>query len=197
MNTSPTAKFHSPRAVPNWSRHPASPAPKSISELLAERDFAARVATIDPTPANRLADRAACDALSQGRHEGAVAFGVPCAWRPGKGFALEDLCGFHNSRQRYRSVRGPHEMFDHPWFFRWAKGRANEGRPAAIVAQPYTPGFDLDAAYAFAAKNELVVHVANLFESWWFPGMCTVVVWERGSPEEAGARWSPGPWARR
>ena len=38
------------RAVPNWSRHPAPPAPKPISQLLAERDFAARVATLDPTP---------------------------------------------------------------------------------------------------------------------------------------------------
>ena len=53
------------RAVPDWSRHPAPQAPKPISQLLAERDFAARVATVDPTPANRLADRAACDALAK------------------------------------------------------------------------------------------------------------------------------------
>jgi hypothetical protein len=192
------------RAAPDWSQRPAPPpappAPKSISQLLAERDFAARVATINPTPKNRLADRAACAALNQARHKAAVEFGIPYSWRSGKGFQLEDLCGFHNSRLRYRSVRGPHEMFDHPWFFRWAKGGRNEGRPSAIVAQPYSAGFDLDEARAFAQENGLVVHVANLFESWYSPGMCTIVVWERADPrrqEPTGARWSPGPWTKR
>lgn len=182
------------RAVPNWSRHPAPPARKSITELLAEVEFAGRLATINPTPANRAADRAACDALAEARRKAAAEFGSPYGWRPGKWFNLEDLCG---RSRRFRSVQEPHEMFDHPRFFRWAKGGANEGRPAAIVAQPYTPGFDLDEAYAFARENELVVHVADLFESWWSPGMCTIVVWERGGPEQAGARWTPGPWARR
>ena len=75
--------------------------------------------------------------------------------------------------------------------------RGQRGQAGGIVAQPYTPGFDLAKAEQFAGENELVVHVADLFESWYSPGMCTVVVWERGGPEEAGARWSPGPWTRR
>jgi hypothetical protein len=186
------------RAAPDWSRRGAPPAPKSISQLLAEREFAGCLATVDPTPANRAADQAAGAALAHARHKAAVEFGVPCAWRPGKSFQLEDLCDFHNSRRRYREIRTqPHEMFDRPCFFRWAKGGANAGRPAAIVAQPYEPAFNLDAARAFAAENELIVHVADAFESWYSPGMCTIVVWERGGPEEAGARWSPGPWGKR
>ena len=184
------------RAVPNWSRHPAPPAHKSISQLLEEVEWAARLATLHPTMANRLADRAACDALAEARRKAAAEFGSPYAWRPGKWFNLEDLCG-RRSRRRFLGVQEPHEMFDHPWFFRWAKGGANEGRPAAIVAQPYSAGFDLVRAEALAAENELTVHVADLFESWWSPALCTIVVWKRGSPEEAGAPWSPGPWARR
>lgn len=180
------------RAAPDWSRRGAPPAPKSISQLLAERDFAGCLATVDPTPANRAADRAACDALAEARRKVAAEFGAPYGWRPGKGFALTDLCGFHNSRRRYREVREPREMFDHPWYFRWPGGRG----PAAVVSQPYKPAFDLEAAREFAARNELIVSVADAFESWWSPGQCVIAVWERGEPRQEGVRWTPGPWAR-
>jgi hypothetical protein len=199
----PHSEIHLPSRcrgpAPNWrsplSRRPARSTPsvpRPIAELLAERDFAARLATHNPTPANRFADQAACDALNEARRKVAAEFGFPYGWRPGKGFRLEDLAGFHNSPRRYHEIRTkPHEMFDHPWFFRWEVG----GGPAGLVAQPYAPAFDLAKAEAFAAENELNVHVADLFESWWSPGMCTIVVWERGGPK-AGARWSSGPWTK-
>jgi hypothetical protein len=173
--------------VHNWT----TPA-KSISELLAERSRAGRIATLDPTQRNRAADRAACDALAEARWRAAQEFGVPYAWRPGRSFLLEDLCGFHNSPRRYREVRHrPHEFFDHPTWFRWARGHA----AAAIVAQPYKPAFNLAKAEEFARENELVVHVADAFESWYYPGMCVIVVWERGGPGLGGVR-SGGPWSK-
>ena len=172
-------KRHRP---PNWAPR------KSISELIAERDFAAALAAVDPTPLNRDADRAACAALAEARWAKAVEFGVPHGWAPSaRGFRIEDLCGFHNSKRRYREVRAPSLMFDHAGFFRWEKGAARRG-PAGVVSHPYKPAFNLAEAEAFAAENELTVYLADAFQSWWDPDKCLTVVWERAGPGTGGAR---------
>jgi hypothetical protein len=162
--------------VPDWSPR------KSISQLIAERDWTSAIP--NQTPKDRFEAMAASNALAEGRWRAAVEFGVPHAWRPTcRGFNLEEVCGFHNNRRRYREIRTqPHEMFDHKMHFRWERGRA----PAAIVAQPYTPAFNLAEAEEFARQNELVVHVADAFESWYSPGNCTIVVWTQGAPEGNG-----------
>jgi hypothetical protein len=186
----PSRRRHG-RARPNWARPRRV---KPISELLAERDFAFAVMGDSPSPRVRAEAEAASAALAEARWRAAVEFGVPYGWRPARqSFRLEDLCGFYNSRRRYRGVRHrPHEMFDHPTYFRWERGRG----PAGVVAQPYAPAFDLAKAEQFASENELVVHVANVFESWYSPGMCVIVVWERGGPGLSGARRTTGPWTR-
>ena len=172
------------RAVPNWR---APQRFKSTSELLAERDFALVTMDANPNPRTRADAHAASAALAKGRWRAATEFSAPRGWRPAtRSFMLEDLCGSRNNGGCY--IQRPHEMFDHPTYFRWERGR----RPAAIVAQPYAPAFDLAQAESFARENELLVSVAN-FESWWSPGMCTVVVWERGGPETGGRRMN-GPW---
>jgi hypothetical protein len=169
-----------------------SPRVKPISQLLAERSFTFAAMDANLNPRTRTDAEAASAALAEARWRVAQEFGVPYAWRPTwRSFRLENLCGFHNSRRHYREVRPqPHEFFDHPTYFRWERGR----RPAAIVAQPYAPTFNLAKAEQFARENELVVHVANVFESWYSPGMCVIVVWERGGPGLSGARRRTGPW---
>jgi hypothetical protein len=166
------------RAAPNWSRRPAPPASKSISQLLAERDFAARVATVDPTPKNRLADRAACEALGEARLRAAREFGELHQWRLAKrGFRLGDLC----ARMRGHYARDPqpdYPLVDHPAHYRWADGY----QPAALVCQPYEAAFKRDKAQAFADEHGLMFHVVEGFESWWSPGQCLIVVWEKGYP---------------
>jgi hypothetical protein len=169
---------HRRLAAPNWSRRPASPAPKSISQLLAERDFAARVATVDPTPKNRLADLAACEALGEARLRAAREFGELHQWRLAKrGFRIADLCA--RRRGHYvRDLQPDYPLVDHPAHYRWADSR----QPASIVAQPYEAAFRHDKAQAFADENGLTFRVVEGFESWWSPGQCLIVVWERGWP---------------
>ena len=166
------------RAVPNWARSSAPPVSKSISQLLAERDFAARVATLDPTPRNRLADLAACEALGEARLRAAREFGDLHQWRLAKrGFRIGDLCA--RRRGHYRHDPQPdYPLLDHPTDYRWADSR----QPASIVAQPYEAAFRHDKAQAFADENGLTFHVVEGFESWWSPGQCLIVVWERGWP---------------
>lgn len=116
------------RAVPNWAP------PKSISDLLAEKRRACRIADIDPTPANRAEARAASIALTEGQQRAAIEFGMPHCWRPaGRGFALDALAGFYNSKRRFRHLGMPREFFDHAWCFRWMHNH----QPAGIVSQPY------------------------------------------------------------
>ena len=173
----PYSEIHLParrkRRVPNWSRPSA---PKSIRQLMDERAWAYGIEATDPTPRNRAAARAAEDALFEGQWPAATEFGGPHLWRPAKrSFAFDALAGFCNSKRRFRHLFPPLELMDHNWCFRWAHGRG----PAAIVAQPYKPAFDLAKAVEFARENELEVSVAE-FESWHFPGKCTLVVWTRG-----------------
>jgi hypothetical protein len=164
------------RGVPNWSRHPAPPVSRSISHLLAERGFAARAATLDPTPRNRLADLAACEALAEARLHAAREFGDLHQWRLARrGFRIGDLCA--RRRGHYRQDLQPdYSLLDHPTDYRWADSR----QPAAIVAQPYKAAFRHDKAQAFADKHGLTFHVVEGFESWWSPGQCLIVVWEKG-----------------
>jgi hypothetical protein len=167
------------RAVPNWSRHPAPPAPKSISQLLAERDLAARVATVDPTPKKRLADLVAGEALGEARLRAAREFGELHQWRLAKrGFRLGELCARPRGHTYFRDPQPDYPLLDHPTDYRWADGY----QPASIVAQPYEPAFSHDKAQAFADEHGLVFHVVEGFESWWSPGQCLIVVWERGYP---------------
>ena len=173
-------------AVPNWSRHPPPPAPKSISELLAERDFAARVATIDPTPKNRLADRAACEALGEARLRAAREFGELHQWRLARrGFRLGDLCARERGHYYLRDPQPDYPLLDHPTDYRWADSR----QPASIVAQPYKAAFRHDQAQVFADEHGLLFHVVEGFESWWSPGQCLIVVWEKGYPPRRDQSW--------
>jgi hypothetical protein len=181
----PYSEIHLPssrhkRRASNWSRPPA---PKSISELMAERSWAHRIVAIDPTAINRIAAEEASTALTEGQWRAATEFGAPHAWRPTRrGFSIEALAGFYNSKRRYRRVSTPRGFNDHGWCFRWARGHA----PAALVGQPYKPAFDLAKAQAFARENELLVSVADAFESWHNPGECLLVVWTRGEPGTNG-----------
>jgi hypothetical protein len=165
-------------AVPNWLRHPAPPAHKSITELLAERDFAARVATLDPTPKNRLADLAACEALGEARLRAAREFGELHQWRLARrGFRIGDLCARPRGHY-FWDLQPEYPLVDHPAHYRWADGY----QPAALVAQPYKAAFPHDQAQAFADKHGLTFEVVEGFESWWSPGQCLIVVWEQGWP---------------
>jgi hypothetical protein len=174
------------RAAPNWSRHPAPQAPKSISQLLAERDFAARVATVDPTPKNRLADRAACEALGEARLRAAREFGELHQWRLARrGFRIGDLCARERGHYYLCDLQPDYPLVDHPAHYRWADGY----QPAALVAQPYKAAFQHDQAQAFADKHGLLFHVVEGFESWWWPGQCLIVVWEKGYPPRRDQSW--------
>ena len=173
------------RRAPNWRQ---APRVKPISELLAERQWANRITTIDPSAYARADAWDASTALAEGRWRAAIEFGVPCGWRQSwGGFEIEELCA--SSQRRHWHIRSkPHEMFDHPTYFRWQRGHA----PAAIVAQPYAPAFNLAKAEQFAREHELVVHVADACESWYSPGKCLIVVWKRGYPprQDRGAFWA-------
>ena len=133
------------RAVPDWAP------PKSISELLAEKRRAYRIADIDPNPRTRAEVQNAETALADGQWRAATEFGAPHLWRPAKrSFAFNALAGFTNSKRRFRHLHPPLEFMDHSWCFRWAHGHG----PAAIVAQPYKPAFNLDKAVEFARENK-------------------------------------------
>jgi hypothetical protein len=111
--------------------------------------------------------QAAQAAVVEGQWRAAIEFGAPHKWRPAtRCFGLEALAGFHNSKRRYRYVETPFKFFDWATCYRWAHSHG----PAAIMGQPETYAFNLAEAQAFARENELVVSVADTFESWRFPG---------------------------
>jgi hypothetical protein len=167
------------RRAPNWRRRPArlptSPRvkPGEISQLLAERDFAVSVAAADPTRKNRLAAIAAREALGEARERAATEFGRARNWRLAqRGFMLQDLIAGGNGWR----TNPEHAFVDHGASYRCG------ARPAAFVAQPYAPAFKLDRALEFADEHGLTVHVVEDAESWWFPGRCLVVIWQRAIP---------------
>ena len=124
--------------VPNWRQ---SPRVKSIRQLMDERDWADQVEALDPNPHTHADVAAARAALAEGQWRAAIEFGAPHLWRPARrGFALDALAGFHNSKRRFRHLNKPREFFDHAWCFRWMHNH----QPAAIVGQPYKPAFDLN-----------------------------------------------------
>ena len=105
-------------------------------------------------------------------------FGELHQWRLAKrGFRIGDLCA---RRRGYyaRDLQPDYPLVDHPAHYRWADGY----QPASIVAQPYKAAFRHDQAQAFADKHGLLFHVVEGFESWWSPGQCLIVVWEKGYP---------------
>lgn len=184
----PRGEIHLParrrkRAAPDWSRRPATPAPRvkhgEISQLLAERNFAARIARLDPTPRNRCADLAAYEALGEARWRAAREFGGAHYWSLARsGFMIGELCARERGC-RYPDLHPDYSLVDHPTLYRWAIGPHNR-QPAALVAQPYKAAFKLDRAQAFADEHGLTVSVAEGFESWYWPGACVIVVWKRG-----------------
>ncbi len=70
----------------------------------------------------------------------------------------------------------PHELFDHPYFYRRAK------HAVAIVAHPYH--LDQDAVAAFAKKHDLSWETPE-FPSWWYPGATTLVVFKKLRPNNS------------
>jgi hypothetical protein len=168
----PSARRKRSRA-PNWRARQRA---KSIRQLMDEYDWANQAETLDPNPHTRAAVAAAYAALDEGQWRAAIEFGVPHLWRPARRrFALDALAGFHNSKP-YRYVGTPFKLFDWAMCYRWAHNH----RPAAIVGQPETYTFKLAEAQEFARENELLVSVADTFESWRYPGRCALVVWQRG-----------------
>lgn len=166
------------RAIPDWRPRPApsqtpAPPPSSISQLLAERSWADGLVIVDPSRKNRLAALAVREALGEARERAATEFGRVRNWKLARrGFMLQDLIAGRNGWR----TRPDHAFVDHGSSYRCG------ARPAAFVAQPYRPAFKLDRAEAFADEHGLAVSVAEEVESWWNPGQCLVVIWERGSP---------------
>jgi hypothetical protein len=177
------------RRAPNWRRRPALPRvsppvkPGEISQLLAERSWANGLVIVDPSPKNRRAVIAAREALGEARERAAAEFGRVRNWKLAqRGFMLQDLIAGRNGWR----TSPDHAFVDHGVSYRCG------ARPAAFIAQPYRPAFKLDRAEEFADENGLTVHVAEDAESWWFPGMCIVVVWQRGcptAPQTRGRFW--------
>jgi hypothetical protein len=174
------------RRAPDWRRRPALPRvsppvkPGEISQLLAERSWAHGLVIVDPSPKNRRAVIAAREALGEARERAAAEFGRVRDWKLAqRGFMLQDLIAGRNGWMSHPE----HAFVDHGVSYR------RGARAAAFVAQPYRPAFKLAKAQEFARENGLTVHVAEDAESWWFPDMCIVVVWERGCP--------PAPQVRR
>ena len=166
------------RAIRDWRRRPApsqtpAPPPPSISQLMDACSWANQIAIADPTRRNRHAALYAREALGEARERAATEFGRVRNWKLAqRGFMLQDLIAGRNGWR----TRPDHAFVDHGSSYRCG------ARPAAFVAQPYRPAFKLDRAQAFADEHGLAVSVAEGVESWWNPGKCLVVIWERGSP---------------
>jgi hypothetical protein len=116
-------------------------------------------------------------ALAKARHACAVAFGKRYGWSPSyKTFPIEEICPREVRRARGRwGLTVPWLALDHSTCYR------RNGRPVAITSQPYAKAIKLAEWESFADAHGLRVEVYGSDDapSWYFPNMCSIVVWRR------------------